>query len=114
MQLVPVTPKVAFAQAEWEALSDVERGARILAAINEHRSSKSELAKQLNVTFQSINAWVMGDSRADWARWMAVCYALGIDQLWAPPKAALEQAQSEIEAQLKERKPKPKRKARPH
>ena len=106
MLLVPITPQIASAQVVWEQLSERDRGEWILAAIKEAKTSKSEVAERLDISFQALNAWITGDAKADWARRMAVALACDLKETWEPTPAQLAAARKEIAALLAKRPPK--------
>lgn len=113
MQIVAVAPEIAFAQAKWNALDAKQRAARILAAMHSKKSSKSDLAERLDVSFQTINSWAVGDNAADWSRWMSICMALGVAETWEPTEAALEKAIKEVDA-IRPNGAKPRRRPKAH
>jgi len=89
MQVVPVDPNIAFAQARWDSLTDRERAARIIAAVKAQRTNLTELALRLGLRYASVHAWTTADAHCDWARWMAISLALGLPQTWEPSESQL-------------------------
>lgn len=110
MLLVAIPLDIAIAQAKWEALSTKERGTRIHAALIAKGSTKTGLAERLGVSFNTVQSWIVGAKEADWARWMAVCLALGLEEKWEPSAKDLAAAQEHKAT----RGPKPKKKRAVH
>jgi hypothetical protein len=96
MQIVPMTPEIAGAQVRWDALSKVERGTWIQAAMDATGSRTQALADRLFVTFPAVHAWLLGESECDWSRWMSVTLALGLPETWRPTDAQEKAARAKV------------------